>query len=158
MAVLFVMMVLFEGVTVFLDGGALLLFGMVVLFDRVTVLFDGVMVLFVGATVLFVGVMVLCSIAGMEGAIVGIKLEDRSALFWGKKEASLLSKEEKEDGEGVSLLGGAGPETSQEGGDVAALVPKIVPGWKGDELASRCSVNVTWKELKRRSDIGSQSR
>ena len=151
------MMVLFEGVTVFLDGGALLLFGMVVLFDGVTVLFDGVMVLFVGATVLFVGVMVLCSIAGMEGATVGIKLEDRSALFKGKKEV-LLSNEEKGGGEGVSLEGGAGPETSQEGGEEADLVPKIVPGWKGDELASKCSVKVTWKELKRRSDVGSQSR
>ena len=140
--------VLFEGVTVLFDG-AMLLFAAVVLFDGGTVLFCGVMVLFGGITV-------FCSIADTEGVVGGTKLEGRSALFKGKKEV-LLSKEEKGGGEGVLLEGGAGPETSQEGGEEADLVPKIMLGWKGDEFASKCSVKVTWNELKRRSDVGSQS-
>ena len=137
------MAVLFEGVTV--------------LFVGVMVLFDGGAVLFAGGTVLFDGITIFCLIADLEGVIGGTKLEDRSVLFKDKKEVS-LSKEEKGVGEGVSLEGGAGPETSQEGGEEADLVPKIVPGWKGDKLASKCSVKVTWKELKRWSDVGSQSR
>ena len=147
----------FDGVIVLFAGEAVLFEGVTVLFVGAMVLLDGGAVLFAGGTVLFDGITVFCLIAGMEGVVGGTKLEDRSALFKGKKEVS-LSNEEKGGGEGVLLEGGAGPETSQEGGEEADLVPKIVPGWKGNELASKCSVKVTWKELKRRSDVGSQSR
>ena len=79
-------------------------------------------------------------------------------LLEGKKEETLSSRHEKGDRDVVFVIGRLGPQISQEGGEEALLALSIVPGWKGDETASRCSVKVTWKELKRQLDVGSQSR
>ena len=78
--------------------------------------------------VLFDGVTLFCGTAEGSILMVETKVEERSALLEGKKEVMLSFMDEKGDGEGVLLVGGAGPETSLEGGEEAVLVPSIVLG------------------------------
>ena len=100
-------------------------------------------VLFDGGTLFCCGVLLLIEATGGVARRGGTKVEDGSVLLGNEKEGILLGIEEKGVGEGVLLLGGAGPDMSQEGGEEAVLVLRIVPGWKGNGSASRCSVNVT---------------
>ena len=70
-----------------------------------------------------------CSLWDIGGVVIrdGAKLEDGSAFLEEEREGVSLGKEEKGDKEGVLLGGGAGSGMSQEGGEEAFLVPRIVP-------------------------------
>ena len=50
--------------------------------------------------------------------------------------------------------GGTMPCDSQDGGADACSVPSVVPGSRGEGSALRCSVKVTWNELKTRDVVG----
>lgn len=81
-----------------------------------------------------------------------------SALKGSDVEGKLWEVEENGRSAFPGDSGGTGPQTSQDGGEEALVVPSIVPGLNGAGSASRCSVNVTWKELNMRDETGSQSR
>jgi hypothetical protein len=63
-----------------------------------------------------------------------------------------------EGGRGGGSEGNGMVGASQDPGVLADSMPKVVPGERGAGRVSRCSMNVTWNELKMRLDVRSQRR
>ena len=100
------------------------------LFDCWFTVFDCVVL-----TLLFCVVLFDCAGIVIEGMLKGAEVE---------KGSTFGTKEEKGVSQGVcSGSEGVGPETSQDGGAAAVVVPSRVPGRKGTVLVSRCSAKET---------------